>query len=95
MSLHNSDWDLIADRLAPRLAELLNREARRLIDRNELAERLAISPRGVTALVSRGELPRGHLIGGVRRWDWAQVLKYLAGRRERQPRCGRGRYKRS
>jgi hypothetical protein len=40
-------------------------------------------------------LPPGYLIGGVRRWDWSQVMRFLASRARHRPRSGRGRYKRN
>lgn len=38
---------------------------------------MGISERGVSALASRNELPAGFGIGGLRRWDWAEVVHYL------------------
>jgi hypothetical protein len=39
-------------------------------------------------------LPAGYLIGGVRRWEWGEVRRYLAAHAKRKPRRGRGRYNR-
>jgi hypothetical protein len=86
--------DRLADRIAERVAERLRTDQDRLLDLRQLAERLQLSPRGVTGLVARGELPPGDLIGGVRRWAWDEVRKFRAVRRERKPRKGRGRYSR-
>lgn len=83
------------DTLATAIAERLRIEADRLIDLRELAARLQLSERGVTGLVARNELPNGYLIGGVRRWCWADVLRYLDARRDRHPRRQRrGQYTR-
>jgi hypothetical protein len=88
------DLDALADALVARLAGRLHAGQHRLLNRSQLAERLGISERGVTSLTRRGELPVGYLIGGVRRWRWEDVLKYLAGRKNRRPRRGRGIYDR-
>ncbi len=84
----------LVDRLAPVLASRLHLDRDRLIGRPELAERLGISERSVSALAARGELPTGYLIGGIRRWRWSEVLKHLKARSGRRPRKGRGRYTR-
>jgi hypothetical protein len=80
--------EAIADKLAQRAGDL-----HRLLDRPELARRLGVSERGVTGLANRGELPPGYLIGGVRRWSWPEVLRFLEARSGRRPRRGRGRRK--
>jgi predicted DNA-binding transcriptional regulator AlpA len=90
VSLEDADLDALADRIADRLAQRLG-TADRLISRPELAKRLGVSERGVTGLASRGELPPGFLIGGVRRWSWAQVVRYLESRSGRRRQRGRGR----
>lgn len=78
--------EVLADTLAVHLAERLRIDADRLIDLRELAGRLGLSPRGTTGLIARGELPGGFLIGGVRRWAWAEVVRFLEARRDRKPR---------
>jgi predicted DNA-binding transcriptional regulator AlpA len=95
MPLNEADLRQLADHLAPRLAERLYAEGQRLLDRPALAARLGVSERGVTGLVGRGELPGGFLIGGVRRWDWAEVRHFLTARAKRKPRKGRGLYDRT
>jgi hypothetical protein len=89
------DVELLASALASRLTQKLRVQEHYLLDRMMLAGRLAISERGVTALAGRGELPPGYLIGGVRRWDWGEVLRYLAARATRKRRRGRGMYDRN
>jgi excisionase family DNA binding protein len=79
--------NLIADRVADRLRA----DRDRLVNIEEAAERLGVSVRGVYHLVARGQLPEGYRIGGVRRWDWGEVLKFLRSREGRVPRRGRGR----
>jgi predicted DNA-binding transcriptional regulator AlpA len=69
-------------------------EAERLLDRKELAARLGIGERTVGDLVARDELPPGYLIGGVRRWAWAEVVKHLNVYKGHRHRKGRGRYDR-
>jgi predicted DNA-binding transcriptional regulator AlpA len=78
---------LIADRVAERLR--LDRD--RLLDIEEVAGRLGVSVRGVYHLVARDQFPEGYRIGGIRRWDWGEVLKFLRSREGRVPRRGRGR----
>jgi hypothetical protein len=92
VSIDGVDLDQLAAVIASRLAERLGAERPHLLSRPQLAERLGISERGVTALANRNELPAGYLIGGVRRWDWQEVHKYLLARTGRKPRRGRGRY---
>jgi hypothetical protein len=82
---------LVAEQLAP----LLRADIERLIDLDELARRIGVSPRGASGLVARNELPAGCLIGGVRRWDWDEVKRFLGAHQSRQRRRGRGRYARS
>jgi predicted DNA-binding transcriptional regulator AlpA len=84
------------DQLAAAIAARLRADKDRLLALPELAERLSLSERGVTGLVARGELPQGYLIGGSRRWEWAEVLKFLQARQGRKPRRRRrGQYDRS
>lgn len=68
----------------------------RLLDCADIAERMSVSERTVRALVARGELP-GPLLhtGGIARWDWGVVLKFLQARSEKRIRKGRGRYRRA
>jgi hypothetical protein len=94
MSPESVDLEQFANAVAERLSERLSITQQRLLDRAQLAERLGVSERGVTSLASRGELPAGYLIGGVRRWRWEEVLRFLASREKRRPRQGRGRYER-
>lgn len=85
----------LVEQLAARLAERLRLDQSRLITLPELAERLSLSPSGVTGLVARGELPAGLLIGGARRWDWDVVRRWLDNRATRRPRRRRrGQYDR-
>jgi hypothetical protein len=75
------------------LADLIAGHLRRqngLLDRRQLAEQIGLSARSVAALVDRGELPPGHLIGGVRRWSWPVVEQFLRDRQGRLRRKGRG-----
>jgi predicted DNA-binding transcriptional regulator AlpA len=85
-----ADLDGILDRLADRLATRLRADTDRLIDLRQLAARLQLSPRGVTGLIGRNELPQGILLGGVRRWSWPKVEAFLATREGHRPRKGRG-----
>jgi predicted DNA-binding transcriptional regulator AlpA len=85
-----ADVNLLADLVADRVVAQLQINAGRLIDLRQLAGRLQLSPRGVTGLISRNELPQGILLGGVRRWSWPKVEAYLATREGRRPRRGRG-----
>jgi hypothetical protein len=89
------DLEALVERLADVVLARLGAAHDRLLDRRELAERLGMSERGVSGLVARGELPDGYLCGGLRRWDWGQVLKFLESRADRRPRKGRGRYPRA
>jgi predicted DNA-binding transcriptional regulator AlpA len=91
--LSEQDLASLADAIVARLVTQLHEE-RCLLDRSTLAARLGISERGVSALSSRGELPRGFLIGGVRRWDWDDVRQFLKSRENRTRRRGRGLYDR-
>jgi hypothetical protein len=93
VTLTERDLLAIADAVAERLTLRLG-QGQRLLDRPALAERLGISQRGVTSLVSRGELPPGYRVGGVRRWDWEEGCRHLNDRTQRKPRRGRGRYDR-
>ena len=80
------DLDALAESIAVRILHRLRDEEDRLLDLPELAARLDLSPRGVRGLVARKELPPGYLIGGIRRWSWPAVLKYLESRQQRQVR---------
>lgn len=81
--------DETLNHLADAIARRLLAEQTRLIDRDELARRVGLCRRTTFQLVARGHLPAGYLIGGVRRWDWGEVKKYLATRPIRR-RKGRG-----
>jgi predicted DNA-binding transcriptional regulator AlpA len=90
------DLNTLAEAVAAKLAERLRAEQDRLLDRAQLAERLGVSERTVSTLVARGELP-GPLLhtSGISRWGWSEVECYLASRRQRTLRKGRGRYNRN
>jgi hypothetical protein len=87
----------LARLLAEELAPLLRPGAEPLLDRPALARRVGVGERTVSVLVARGELPPPLLhTGGVARWSWPQVVKYLESRQGRRtPRRGRGRYDRA
>jgi predicted DNA-binding transcriptional regulator AlpA len=85
------DLASLVDQIVQQLAERMRLDTDRLIDLEELAARVGVSRRGASGLVARGELPPGNLIGGVRRWDWSEVRKFLATRQGRKTRRGRGR----
>jgi predicted DNA-binding transcriptional regulator AlpA len=93
-SLDAITLDAIADALAGRLAEHFHAKDTRLLDRGQLATRLGVGERTIGALVARQELPEPLRLGGCVRWDWGEVLRFLADRRQRKPRRGRGRYER-
>jgi predicted DNA-binding transcriptional regulator AlpA len=89
------DLDGIAGTLAVKIAERLHLDAERLLDRTELAERLGIGGRTVSSMVAKQQLPPPLICtGGISRWSWQQVQKYLESRQGRQRRGGRGRYSR-
>ena len=90
------DLDALVDAIAARLAPLLRGDPERLLDRPALAERIGVCARSIGPMVARGELPPPLLhTGGVVRWEWGQVLKYLEARQGRPRRSGRGRYRRA
>jgi predicted DNA-binding transcriptional regulator AlpA len=92
--LYTANVEQLAAALARHLAARLP-DPERLLDRPQLAERLGVSERTVGALVARKELPEPLLhTGGIARWSWPEVERYLAARRERTLRRGRGRYSR-
>jgi hypothetical protein len=85
----------LAERLAPLVAQRLRADAEQLLDRPALADRLGVGDRTVGSLVAKGELPPPLLhTGGIARWSWPAVVKYLEGRQGKQRRHGRGRYPR-
>jgi hypothetical protein len=92
MPLDGLDLDALVARLADAVATRLRAEGERLLDRSALAERLGICERSIGAMAARGDLPPGYLIGGIRRWDWAAVLRHLESRSGRRRRGGRGQY---
>jgi predicted DNA-binding transcriptional regulator AlpA len=94
LPLANPDWEAVAEAIARRLVFLLRVEERALLDRRQLATRLGIAVRTVNGLVARKELPPPLRVGGCVRWNWAEVIEFLAGRRQHRPRRGRGRYDR-
>src|SRR5262249_11837374 len=83
------------DALASAIVERLRNQEPGLLNRRQLASRLGIGTRTVSTLVARKELPEPLILGGVRRWDWAEVIAYLKVRRQRKPSRGRGIYDRT
>ena len=64
------------DRIAAAVAAKLGPARDALLDRQQLAAKLGVGERTVSAMVQRAELPKPLLhTGGVARWDWGQVLK--------------------
>jgi predicted DNA-binding transcriptional regulator AlpA len=94
LTLDDVMLERLAEAIAERLAERLHTSAQRLLDRPQLAAFLGISERTISALVQRQELPSGYLLGGARRWDLAEVMRYLTARAQRRRRRGRGIYDR-
>jgi hypothetical protein len=93
MSIEVQELSLLADCIVERLAGRLRAQQERLLDRAEVAERLGVCERTVSAMVERQELPPPLLhTSGVARWEWQQVLKFLEKRSGRSLRRGRGRY---
>lgn len=82
--------DELVERLSAAVAARLRADAEKLLDRRELAVRLGLSERSISALVSRHELPEPHRLGGTVRWSWPTVERYLAARAGKRPRRGRG-----
>jgi len=84
------------DALASLIVERLRADKEKLIARPELADRLDVSERTVSTMLARGQLPEPLVCtGGITRWSWPDVLKFLAGRQGRRPRKGRGRHRRA
>ncbi|HMF11449.1 MAG TPA: helix-turn-helix domain-containing protein [Gemmataceae bacterium] len=83
----------LADLVTGKLAERLRLDKEKMLDINELAERVGLSVRGVRGLMKRHELPEGYEIGGCRRWDWNAVKKFLESNK-RKHRKRRGQYDR-
>jgi predicted DNA-binding transcriptional regulator AlpA len=92
--LDDGSLNRLADIVADKLAEWVRANKERLLDINELAERVGLSVRGVRGLMKRNELPEGIEIGGCRRWDWNSVKKFLEGNK-RKRRRRRGQYDRT
>jgi predicted DNA-binding transcriptional regulator AlpA len=90
-----ANLDKLADLVVSKLAGRLSADPERLLNLRELAERLGFSERTVTGFIARGELPEGHLIGDSRRWNWREVQPFLAGRKGRKKRRGRGIHKKA
>ena len=89
------DLDALAAAVAAKLVPLLRPDPDRLLDRTALAKRLGVRGRTVGAMVQKNQLPPPLLCtGGVSRWSWDGVLKFLEARGGRKPRKGRGRYTR-
>jgi predicted DNA-binding transcriptional regulator AlpA len=93
-ALDDTALDLLAEKVTSKLGEWLRLHPERLLSIDELAERVGLSERGVRGLVKRHELPEGFEIGGVRRWDWDTVKKFLEGNK-RKHRKRRGQYDRN
>ena len=61
------------------MGNLINPEARkrmtigRLLNINQVADFLQVTPRSVYRMVESGDLPQGHLIKGVRRWFFEDI----------------------
>jgi predicted DNA-binding transcriptional regulator AlpA len=66
------------------------RDPERLLNRRELAERLGLAERSISSMVNAGELPKPYRLGGVVRWSWREVEKYLRASQNQKPRRGRG-----
>jgi predicted DNA-binding transcriptional regulator AlpA len=92
-TLDETALDRLAERVTSKLAEWLRLHRERLLNIDELADRVGLSERGVRGLIKRHELPEGFEIGGVRRWDWDTVKKVLEGNK-RKHRKRRGQYDR-
>jgi predicted DNA-binding transcriptional regulator AlpA len=92
-TLDDTALDLLAEKVTSKLGEWLRLHRERLINIDELAERVGLSERGVRGLIKRNELPEGFEIGGCRRWDWGTVKKFLEGSK-RKHRKRRGQYDR-
>jgi predicted DNA-binding transcriptional regulator AlpA len=92
--MSDDDIQALAAAVADRVAQRLHADADRLLDRAALAERLSVAERTISGMVSRGELP-GPLLhtGGIARWRWEDVLKWLASQTGKVRR-GRGRWDR-
>jgi hypothetical protein len=87
------DPEALVERIVARVADRYGDE-RRILDRRDLSDRIGISERTVTDLVNRGELRARLLIGGIRCWEWAAILKHVGAKQCRQRRQGRGMYSR-
>lgn len=94
LNLDDAAFNRLADIVAAKLAERLRLDREKMLDINELAERVGLSVRGVRGLIKRNELPSGFEIGGCRRWDWNSVKKFLEGHK-RKHRKRRGQYDRN
>ena len=69
---------IVADAVTEALADLSPSQPEGLIDRQELARRLAISTRGLDRLRREG-MPEVR-VGDVPRWIWPAVVAWLEGR---------------
>ena len=87
------DPEALVERIVARVADRYGDE-RRILDRRDLSDRIGISERTVTDLVNRGELRARLLIGGIRCWEWAAILKHVGAKQCRQRRRGCGIYSR-
>jgi hypothetical protein len=91
--LDDSALNRLAEIVTGKLAERLRLDREKMLDINELAERVGLSVRGVRGLIKRNELSEGFEIGGCRRWNWNSVKKFLEGHK-RKHRKRRGQYDR-
>jgi len=92
-TLDDTALDRLAEKVTSKLGEWLRLHRERLLNIDELAERVGLSERGVRGLIKRNELPEGFEIGGCRRWSWDSVKKFLEGNK-RKHRKRRGQYDR-
>jgi predicted DNA-binding transcriptional regulator AlpA len=53
--------------------------AHRLIDVRELSRLLGLSTRTALRHADAGLIPKGHKLGALRRWDAAEVDRFIAG----------------
>jgi len=73
-TLDDTALDRLAEKVTSKLGEWLRLHRERLLNIDELAERVGLSERGVRGLIKRHELPEGFEIGGCRRWSWPHPL---------------------
>lgn len=93
LSLDHAALNRLADIVTGKLAERLRLDRDRMLDINQLAERVGMSVSGVKGLVKRRELPEGYEVGGLRKWLWREVENFIVHNR-RKHRKRRGQYDR-